>query len=193
MEQGRIDPQRPITIKELAQSRCATNVRDGVKLLGRGKEDLRWPLNVIVNRASKEAIAAIEAKGGSVMTRYYTEHSIRRILRGETDPIVSLQMQRVGMAAPEGQQLSTKQGEDEEEQGGALLEASEVRFAKRLPDPANRKDIEYYRDPAHRGYLSYQVEEGQGPSLFFKAPVEGEELRKKTSKAKAKATENRMW
>ena len=169
-------------------------MRDGVKLLGRGKEDLRWPLNVVVNRASKEAIAAIEAKGGSVMTRYYTEHSIRRILRGETDPIVSLQMQRVGMAASERQQLSIKKEAGEEEgEGGALLDASEVRFAKRLPDPANRKDIEYYRDPAHRGYLSYQVEQGQGPSLFFKAPVEGEELRKKTSKAKAKASENRMW
>jgi len=46
-------------------------------------------------------------------------------------------------------------------------------FKYRLPDPASRKDIEYYRDPAHRGYLSYQVAAGHGPSLFFKTPGTG--------------------
>lgn len=181
IEQGRIDPARPITIKELAQSRCATNIKDGVKLLARGKEQLKVPLNIIVNRASSAAIAAIEGAGGSVMTRYYTESSIQRILKGETDPIVSLQMQRVGIAAtgPAGDNKT--------------LEPLEMRFAKRLPDPAGRNDIEYYRDPAHRGYLSYQVEKGQGPSLFFKPPTQGADLKKRTGKAKAKASENRIW
>ena len=186
VEQGRIDPTRPITVKELAQSRCATNIRDGVKLLARGKEELRVKgLNVVVNRASAAAIAAIEAAGGSVMTRYYTEQSIRRIIKGETDPIVSLQMQRVGIAA-------TAQDGAVVHQDGKLSPA-EVRYLRRLPDPASRKDIEYYRDPAHRGYLSYQIEEGQGPSLFFRAPVEGKDVAKRNVKVKAKASENRLW
>lgn len=181
VEQGRIDPARPITIRELAQSRCATNIKDGVKLLARGKEHLRVPLNIIVNRASAAAISAIEAAGGSVLTRYYTESSIRRIIKGETDPIVSLQMQRVGLAASE--QASEKN----------MMAPLEMQYVKRLPDPANRKDIEYYRDPAHRGYLSYQVKEGEGPSLFFKPPIEGAELKERTGKAKAMASENSIW
>ena len=34
---------------------------------------------------------------------------------------------------------------------------------------------EYYRDPAHRGYLSYMVKEGESPSLFFKKPGEAKD------------------
>lgn len=64
----------------------------------------------------------------------------------------------------------------------------------RLPDPTSRKDIEYYRDPAKRGYLSHMVQEGEGPSLFFKAP--GVKKLGVLSKKKGadKGTEsNRMW
>ena len=139
------------------------------------------PLNIIVNRASAAAIAAIENAGGRVMTRYYTEKSIQRIIKGETDPIVSLQTQRVGLAATDPDSNTRK------------MAPLEMQYVKRLPDPANRKDIEYYRDPAHRGYLSYQVGKKEGPSLFFKPPVEGSELKKRTGKAKAKASENRIW
>lgn len=35
IDQGRIDPSRPITMKELHQSRCLHGVKDGVKLLAR--------------------------------------------------------------------------------------------------------------------------------------------------------------
>ena len=66
-------------------------------------------------------------------------------------------------------------------------------FIHRLPDPTSRKDIEYYRDPAHRGYLSYTVEEGQGPSLFFKKPGTGKPARRNIVGSKAVAGENRIW
>lgn len=170
IEQGRLDPSKPITIKELAKSRCVAGVKDGVRLLAKGSEKITSPLNIIVSRASASAIAAIEAAGGSVTTRYYTPQSIIRVVKGETDPIHSLQSQ----IAIEGQS----------EPGNYL---------KRLPDPTSRKDIEYYRDPAHRGYLSYQLEGGQGPSLFFKTPGTGTFVAKRVKKKAISAAENRMW
>lgn len=35
INQGRLDPSRPITLKELVKSRCIHGIKDGVKLLGR--------------------------------------------------------------------------------------------------------------------------------------------------------------
>ena len=170
IDQGRIDPSRPITIKELGHSRCVTNVKDGVKLLARGKTELHQPINIVTSRASAAAIATIEAAGGSVMTRYYTRESIRRILRGTTHPVLS---------------LGSSSGPDEE---------VKKRFFHRLPDATSRKDIEYYRDAAHRGYLSHQVSEGQGPSLFFKAPgARKTTTTKRITSGKTNRDENRIW
>jgi large subunit ribosomal protein L15 len=107
----------------------------------------------------------VEAAGGTVTTRYYTKPVISRIKRGLTHPFSSL--------------LSQTPDETVEE------------YQYRLPDPAGRKDIEYYRDPAHRGYMSYQVEEGHSPSLFFKTPGTGNTKRKTT--AKRSTGENRVW
>ena len=169
VDQGRLDPSKPITIKELGDSNCVANVKDGVKLLARGSEQLRVPLHIVVSRASGAAISAVEAAGGSVMTRFYTPLSIQKILRGTTDPVISL-----GSEDAEG------------------IERRQTGFLHRLPDPTSRKDIEYYRDPAHRGYLSHLVGEGEGPSLFFKTPGTGRSLAKKKG-TKAVAGENRIW
>lgn len=35
IDQGRLDPSKPITVKELHDSRCLHGVKDGVKLLAR--------------------------------------------------------------------------------------------------------------------------------------------------------------
>ena len=35
IDQGRLDPSQPITIKELCSSRCLHGIKDGVKLLAR--------------------------------------------------------------------------------------------------------------------------------------------------------------
>lgn len=218
INQGRIDPSRPITIKELGDSRCInpSKVGDGIKLLAGGADKISHPLNIVVSRASKAAISVVESAGGSVLTRYYTPFSIRRIMQGKTDPIYSLQSQApsatatttastpaaavmrmpiitsssssTGVASaaaasvgvvvePRGESESecAQEGRGEEEgiigrkgkeKEGQML----VVWQNRLPDPVSRKTIEYYRDPAHRGYLSYQVGQGQGPSLFFKTP-----------------------
>ena len=170
IDQGRIDPSKPITIKELGESRCVNNIKDGVKLLARGSEELKSPINIIISRASTAAIEAIEKAGGSVTTRFYTPFAIQRILRGKTDPINSIRSQPAEGPKP-------------------------VRspFMPRLPDPTSRKDLEYYRDPAHRGYLNYQVAEGQSPSLFWKAPGALNEVKRRSAgKAKA-AADNKIW
>jgi large subunit ribosomal protein L15 len=178
IDQGRLDPKRPITLKELADSRCLHGIKDGVKLLARGKEQFKTPINILVSRASTEAINAIEAMGGKVTTRYYTKPSIQRILKGQSESsFTPLAMAPV------------------DKRGSLILAAaspSASPFSYRLPDPTSRKDIEYYRDRAHRGYLSHLVEEGHGPSLFFRTPGTGIRRKAKVGAAAA-AGENRLW
>jgi large subunit ribosomal protein L15 len=58
----------------------------------------------------------------------------------------------------------------------------------RLANASSRFDVEYYRDPAHRGYLSEEVlAKGESPSLFFKSinakVVKGKKKRKKEKAA----------
>ncbi|KAI9867850.1 MAG: YmL10 [Trichoglossum hirsutum] len=170
IDQDRLDPSKPITLKELVESRCLHGIKDGVKLLGRGADALRTPINIIVSRASASAIEAIEARGGSVTSRFYTRPSIRRILLSQTPTFAD--------QAPDS--------------------TSTEPFAYRLPDPTSRRDIEYYRDPAHRGYLSHLVPEGEGPSLFFKVPRKEKDRRKgkmdaPSGKAVTQRSENRLW
>lgn len=56
--------------------------------------------------------------------------------------------------------------------------------------------MEYYRDTAHRGYLSHLVPEGHGPSLFFKTPGAGRSPMKKSPGSGKGATakgDNKLW
>ncbi|KAL0635013.1 YmL10 [Maublancomyces gigas] len=130
IDKGRIDPSKPITLKELVESRCLHGTpKNGVKILAKGKEAFKTPIDITVSRASQEAIKAIEAVGGKVTTRYFTKHSIK-----------------------------------------SVVYPSLFKIQPRLANPTARKDIEYYRDPKHRGYLSDTLKEGESPSLFWKLP-----------------------
>lgn len=188
IDQGRIDPTRPITVRELTHSRCIHQHKDGVKVLGGGAEDavnLKQPIHLVVSRASASAIAAVEAAGGSVATRYYTRAAIRHILRMEMHPFISLAW------APESGNKALLEAENV---AGDLTEANVMKtlgFRYRLPDPTQRRDIEYYRDPAHRGYLAHLLKPLEGPSLFFRSPEE----RKSTAGVKKEKVlpENRLW
>ncbi|KAL1885356.1 YmL10 [Paecilomyces lecythidis] len=182
IDQGRIDPTRPITVRELAQSRCIHQTKDGVKLLASGGSTLKQPINIVVSRASASAIAAVEAAGGTLTTRFYTRAAIQRIIDGETHPFVSL-----AWTSQSGSEALTQAVEDITES----KVMKEMGFKYRLPDPTNRKDIEYYRDPAHRGYLSHLLKPMEGPSLFFRSPAD----RKSAAgvKKEKKLPENRLW
>ncbi|KAJ9239190.1 hypothetical protein DTO169E5_4480 [Paecilomyces variotii] len=182
IDQGRIDPTRPITVRELAQSRCIHQTKDGVKLLASGASSLKQPINIVVSRASASAIAAVEAAGGTLTTRFYTRAAIQRIIKGETHPFVSL-----AWTAQSGSEALNQAVEEISE--SKIMK--EMGFKYRLPDPTNRKDIEYYRDPAHRGYLSHLLKPMEGPSLFFRSPAD----RRSAAgvKKEKKLPENRLW
>ncbi|KAB5518007.1 ribosomal protein L18e/L15P [Coniochaeta sp. 2T2.1] len=165
IDAGRIDPTKKITPRELLKSGImGRTIKDGITLLARGKTCLRTPVDIIVSRASESAIAAVEAAGGKLVTRYFTKESLKRLAKGES--VITDKPLPVG-------------AEFVEEVVG---KAKSAPFYYRLPDPTSRWDIEYYRDPAHRGYLSHQLSPGESPSLYFKVP--GETKKVFASKAK---------
>ncbi|KJZ76851.1 hypothetical protein HIM_03728 [Hirsutella minnesotensis 3608] len=173
IDQGRLDPSKQITPKELLESRLVGSVKDGVKILARGGESLKQPIDVMVSRASAGAITAIEKAGGRVTTRYYTKLAIQRLLTGESV--------NTDKPLPVGK----------EHVEPVLAEARRSPFRYRLPDPTSREDIEYYRDPAHRGYLSHQLQPGESPSLYFKVP--GVRKMKSAPKTEKKAVVESLW
>lgn len=58
-----------------------------------------------------------------------------------------------------------------------------------MADATSRKDLEYYRDTAHRGYLSGQVRKGETASLYWYK--RGEEGVKKSEEDLEAARKNR--
>lgn len=158
-------------MRELCKSKVVGQVKDGIKLLGRGAEVLKQPIHIVVSRASQSAIQAVEAAGGSVTTRFYTEQAIKRIRGNLMHPYISMRWdpEAIGRKA-----LIPKTGN-----GKTLAErVTGLGFQYRLPDPAGRKDLEYYRDEKNRGYLSHLVKEGQNASLFWKPELSAEEIAK---------------
>lgn len=64
IERGRIDPAQPVTEEVLRASGAVGRVGDGVRLLAKGR--LTRKLDIEVTGASRAAIAAVEALGGTV-------------------------------------------------------------------------------------------------------------------------------
>ncbi|KAK6080762.1 50s ribosomal subunit protein l15 [Seiridium cupressi] len=167
IDQGRIDPTKQITPKEIIQSNLVGTIKDGIKILARGATSLKQPIDIMVSRASAAAIEAVEQAGGKVVTRYYTKQSIKRLVEGKSV--------NTALPLPVGA----------EHVGPVLEQVRQKGFSYRLPDPTSRWDIEYYRDPAHRGYMSHTLKRGESPSLFFRVPPS------KLTKSKKQKTEKR--
>lgn len=196
IDAGRLDPTKQITPRELITSGCVGNaVKDGIKLLAgsrgatssqagsAGQAPLRTAVDILVSRASAGAIEAVEAAGGKITTRFYTRQSIRRLVDGRsasTDRPLP-----VGAEHVEGE-LERVREEAASAPGRRLF---------RLPDPTSRWEIEYYRDPAHRGYLSHMLKPGQSPSLYFKVPGEKRVVvaSKEKEKKKAAVEEDKLF
>ncbi|MEO0681885.1 MAG: uL15m family ribosomal protein, partial [Pseudomonadota bacterium] len=64
IEAGKIDAKAPIDEDALVASGLVRRKRDGVRLLGRG--EVSQALTLQITGASKSAVAAIEAAGGSI-------------------------------------------------------------------------------------------------------------------------------
>ncbi|KAI1123216.1 ribosomal protein L18e/L15P [Nemania abortiva] len=174
IDAGRIDPTKPITPKELVQSNLVGTIKDGIKLLGRGADALKQPVDIMVSRASAAAIEGVEKAGGKIVTRYYTKESIKRLVEGKSI--------NTGTPLPTGA----------EHVEPVLEEVRRKGFFYRLPDPTSRWDIEYYRDPAHRGYLSHTLKPGESPSLYFKVPP-AQIARDLQRKKKVKQEDVKLW
>ncbi|ATQ68237.1 MULTISPECIES: 50S ribosomal protein L15 [Methylosinus] len=64
VEAGKLDLAAPVTVEALIAAGVVAKARDGVKILGNGKLEAKLAFEVAA--ASKGAVAAIEAAGGTV-------------------------------------------------------------------------------------------------------------------------------
>ncbi|KAL6534768.1 hypothetical protein OROGR_013443 [Orobanche gracilis] len=81
---GKIDSSELITMKTLKDSGAiGKQIEDGVRLMGRGAEHIKWPIHLEVSRVTVRAKAAVEAAGGSVRRVYYNKLGFRALLKPE--------------------------------------------------------------------------------------------------------------
>jgi large subunit ribosomal protein L15 len=75
---GKLDPSRPITGATLVDAGVINQLRDGVRLLGKG--DLSAKVSIEVEWASAAAMAAVEKAGGevSVLRKPKTDSSAKK-------------------------------------------------------------------------------------------------------------------
>ncbi|KAI1105641.1 hypothetical protein F4804DRAFT_340987 [Jackrogersella minutella] len=176
IDAGRLDITKQITPKELILSNLVGTIKDGIKLLARGGETLKQPIDIVVSRASASAIDAVERAGGKIVTRYYTKQALTRLVKGR-----SFHTDKPLPFGPEHVEP-------------VLEEVRQKGFAYRLPDPTGRWDMEYYRDPAHRGYLSHTLKAGESPSLYFKVPpAQLSKQQQKRQKGVVKREDSKLW
>lgn len=64
VDNGRLDASQEVTVEALVAARVLRRAKDGVRVLADG--EIRTPLRLSVYGASRSAVAAIEAAGGSV-------------------------------------------------------------------------------------------------------------------------------
>ncbi|XP_043718257.1 50S ribosomal protein L15 [Telopea speciosissima] len=81
---GKIDSSELITMKTLKDTGAiGKQIKDGVRLMGRGAEQIKWPIHFEVSRVTVRAKAAVEAAGGSVRRVYYNKLGFRALLKPE--------------------------------------------------------------------------------------------------------------
>ncbi|KAK8921907.1 hypothetical protein KSP39_PZI020230 [Platanthera zijinensis] len=81
---GRIDSSELITMKTLKETRAiGKQIKDGVRLMGRGAELIKWPIHLEVSRVTVRAREAVEAAGGSIRKVHYNKLGFRALLNPE--------------------------------------------------------------------------------------------------------------
>ncbi|KAF9601278.1 hypothetical protein IFM89_018388 [Coptis chinensis] len=81
---GKIDSSELITMKTLKDTAAiGKQIKDGVRLMGRGAEQIKWPIHLEVSRVTVRAKLAVEAAGGSVRKVYYNKLGFRALLKPE--------------------------------------------------------------------------------------------------------------
>ncbi|KAJ3687847.1 hypothetical protein LUZ61_017011 [Rhynchospora tenuis] len=81
---GKIDSSELITMKTLKEAGAiGKQIKDGVRLMGRGAEEIKWPIHLEVTRVTSRAKAAVEEAGGSVRKVYYNKLGFKALLKPE--------------------------------------------------------------------------------------------------------------
>jgi large subunit ribosomal protein L15 len=83
VDMGRLSKEATINMRDLMRCGLISRIKHGVKLLGNGASELSHALNIEVSRASKVAVAAVEAAGGSVTCVHYNRVGLRSLLKPE--------------------------------------------------------------------------------------------------------------
>lgn len=83
IDNGRLDPSKPITMRELYRTRFFGPMKIGVRLLGGGAAFLKQPIHISASEATPSTIARIEELGGTFTAQYYTPFSLRVLSRPE--------------------------------------------------------------------------------------------------------------
>lgn len=81
---GKIDSSELITMKTLKDAGATgKHIGDGVRLMARGSEQIKWPIHLEVSRVTVKAKEAVEAAGGSVRKVHYNKLGLRALLKPE--------------------------------------------------------------------------------------------------------------
>lgn len=81
---GKIDSHELITMKTLKDAGAiGKQIEDGVRLMGRGAEQIKWPIHLEVSRVTVRAKEAVETAGGSVRRVHYNKLGLRALLKPE--------------------------------------------------------------------------------------------------------------
>lgn len=84
INKGKIDSSELITMKTLKDTGAiGKKIKNGVRLMGRGADQIQWPIHLEVSRVTVRAKEAVEAAGGSVRRVYYNELGFRALLKPE--------------------------------------------------------------------------------------------------------------
>ena len=81
IDAGKVDASAPITGGSLKAAGVVTHLRDGLRLLGRGK--ITAKIEIEVAGASKSAVTAVEAAGGKVTVKPVTQPKAEKDKGGE--------------------------------------------------------------------------------------------------------------
>jgi large subunit ribosomal protein L15 len=123
IRQGRIDPSLPITLKELVDSGCCSYKPGGVRLYGTPSSSALDPA-----RRFPSGLRIIVSKA--------SPKAIRTI-EGAGGVIVSRYYNPLGVRAVVRPDAFLHQG----------------KVVPRVGDPVRKRDLDYYADPANRGYI----------------------------------------
>ncbi|KAJ4834986.1 hypothetical protein Tsubulata_019273 [Turnera subulata] len=84
INEGKIDSHELITMKTLKDAGAiGKQIEDGVRLMGRGADHIKWPIHLEVSRVTVRAKQAVEAAGGSVRRVHYNKLGLRALLKPE--------------------------------------------------------------------------------------------------------------